>query len=189
MSTIKLSGKLLILIRYVILISAQSDDKSNAMANRIYSTLSKKYYWRDWLVAVFPAIVGYEEKIGKFHVCGKDSGKTVHKDRTNDYHILVSSVNRVASSLSDLNLFGLDIVLMKYKKYNSDQLYDIFYQKLPQAVKSCQTGQLMGIMDDVNVGGNAEGKGYELALRGPAKRKYYKEVVTRERHFHFFILG
>ena len=183
-------------IKWVISISGQE----NTLADRINDGLSSKYYWRDWLVVVYPEMTGSD--VHWRHHCGEKTGVTVnyiHWEKR--YNILVSSIPSTTSSRTFTGTVkgyhseryrvrgsrGRYEWRTRYTHYNAKQMYE----NLPRNARTC-TYPLVGCVIQKGT----------FAVRAPANRKYYKVVSNLRKictargcrkyyyqKFNVFILG
>ena len=127
-------------------ITVKPFDDKNALADAIYDMLSRKYYWRDWLVIVskFTGIFG--EKQFFIPQCA------THKYTYTNYNwngktIIVSSVDS-RSPVRDYGLFDKKWKSKLSEKQGADKIgKDMFIKfKWQEARLSCKDRNLVGFM-------------------------------------------
>ena len=138
-------------------------------------TLSTKYYWRDWLVVVYPEMVG-SKKHWFNAACGLDvtTIRLLHWNKR--YNILVSSVP--SDKIPEPFTVNAKIKTSYWKQGHHDPVqtwYDAkeIYESLPADAKKCKY-PISGVV-----------KSPKVAVRAPKNRRFQQkdEVID------IFVLG
>jgi len=96
------------------------------LASRIYNSLTRKYYWRDWLVLVYDNLSGDKHHYVRACDEGSYSFKDLHWKKW--YNIVVSSV----SPTKEWNTFRGKKIKLKSRNYARTM-----FRRLPKAALSC----------------------------------------------------
>jgi len=141
------------------------------LAQDIYVKLSQKYYWRDWLIAVYEDSYGDENT---YYWNCQGAWATAHWE--NIYFIIVTHVSPTKSP------WAHEIPDMTYPNH---ERADSFWYSTPDHLRTCDY-PISGVVKD----------GIPLATRAPDGRSYYKAVssltcmfICWHAWFQLFILG
>jgi hypothetical protein len=127
------------------------------VANKIYIELSVKYWWRDWLVAVWGDAWGSRNH-WQMHCPGETTYSRRHWDKKN---IIVTSVSRSKSTYAK----GLRVNFPDSDKYNAKSLWE----RIPGYMRTC-TYPVSGVVNS----------NYKLAIHAPEGRKYRKYIRLKK---------
>lgn len=145
------------------------------LATAIYTYLSNKYNWREWLVVVYPDMYGGDNHWR--HACHTKSGYTVdYIHWRKNYNVMVSSVRK---GKSYVKFTGDTAPEMKELETTNAQK---IYENLPRDVRSCKY-PLVGV---VHMGENnnwvKEGSTFEV--RAPPHRLFHQVFRRRMTLLH-----
>jgi len=169
-----------------IILGDEKKGREQILADRINSSLSTKYYWRDWLTVVYSDMTGSNFHWRKYCGEGTISVNEIHWKKR--YNILVASVPNTKKSDPFTGIVNgykrekvpyRDHATWKYryenKPYDAKKMYN---DGMPEYAKSCK----------YPLAGCVIKKG-TFVVKAPKNRLYHKEISNTKKIFHAFVLG
>ena len=153
------------------------------MANKFYNSLSNKYYWRDWLVVVYPEMRGSDNHYRRYCYDGVTTANLKHWKKR--YNILISSISadtkdQAFTTTENIQTFSTKWVnnnpgrVMKKVPWDAKKIYE----NLPSGMKKCKY-PIAGVVDNR---GN-------FVIRAPENRKFHLVKKNSAEYFNIFALG